>query len=93
MYYLEALTGITQLDIIKNTGDINEEPLFYNKIFTSEDGETAEQISIKPFKSLSIYIPVPPTTTEGVLLSIFFCITFKTSLHHLATLYLIEPST
>ena len=63
-FYHEALKGISKLNLKKHTTDINKETLFHNKNFTSNDEETGEEKSIKPFKSKNLqYI-----TTYGDLI-------------------------
>ena len=64
-FYLEALEGIAKLKLKKPIKDLNKEPIFYNRIFTTNDEDTGEEKSIKPFKSKHMQ----HITTYGDLIS------------------------
>ena len=57
-FYLEALNGISRLDVRKHILDIKKEPLFYNPIFTTAADEDSENTTIKPFAGNSILVKI-----------------------------------
>ena len=51
-FYIEALKGISKLDIRKHIPDIQKEPVFYNPIFTMRNEEDIDK-TIKPFTRIN----------------------------------------
>ena len=51
-FYLEALKGISKLDIRKHIPDLLKEPVFYNPIFTMTNDEDIDE-TVKPFTRIN----------------------------------------